>query len=46
MDKLYTLQFSKYTPTPSKESLQLILQFSAAYEPIEVGDTSLDFIAN
>ena len=46
MDKLYTLHFSKKTPTPNKKSLQLIMQFASAYEAIRVGNTTTDFIAN
>lgn len=46
MDKLYTLHFSKNTPAPNKESLQLIMQFASAYESIRVGNTTADFIAN
>ncbi|CAI8163275.1 MAG: Uncharacterised protein [Bacteroidota bacterium] len=46
MDKLYTLLSSKNTPAPTLETLQFIIQFASAYEPISVGSTTADFIAN
>ncbi len=46
MDKLYTLPFSKKSPVPSKESLQLIMQFATAYNSIKIGNVTTDFNAN
>jgi len=46
MDKLYSLPSLNNTLSPKKETLQFIMQFAAAYQPIEGDVTALDFIAN
>jgi len=46
MDKLYILPFSKNTPSPSKESLQLIMQFATSYNSIKIGNVTTDFNVN
>jgi hypothetical protein len=46
MDKLYTLPFSENIPSPSKETLQFILQYAAAYGTIELCKLPKDYISN
>ena len=46
MNKLYTLPKPQNIPSPKKETLQFITQFSAAYIPFSGATGQVDFIAN
>lgn len=46
MDKLYTLPKSQNTPSPKKETLQLITQFAAAYTPLITKKEVIELVAN
>jgi hypothetical protein len=46
MDKFYTLPSQHKTPKPSKKSVALILQYAAAYRPVELAKGYVTTIAN
>lgn len=46
MDKLYSLPISQNTPSPKKETLELIMQYAAAYTPIITKKGLIELVSN
>jgi hypothetical protein len=46
MDKFYTLPTQQSKPRPSANSVALILQYAAAYQPLKLANGHVDTFAN
>ena len=46
MDKFYTLPTQQSKPKPNANSVALILQYAAAYQPLKTANGYVDSIAN
>jgi hypothetical protein len=46
MDKFYTLLTQQSKPKPSANSVALILQYAAAYQPLKIANGHVDTITN